>query len=209
MGNAGSGKTFLAEYLAFYYFIDDYELHYLTDRNLNSALRLIQKGKKQVFILDDFLGANFLNSENIISVSKDLKTLLDIAKRSENNLKLIFTSRDYILSQFLNQLDDNILKSNISNSFISTDIKNPKFRANLLYNYLENFQIDESIKKEFAESEIFFDIIKHPNFNPRLLKNIFSELNEKKGDIKTFFIYRLNNPNLFFQATFLRLSKEA
>lgn len=209
LGNAGSGKTFLAEYLAFYYFIDDYELHYLTDRNLNSALRLIQKGKKQVFILDDFLGANFLNSENIISVSKDLKTLLDIAKRSENNLKLIFTSRDYILSQFLNQLDEHILKSNISNGFISTDIKNPKFRANLLYNYLENFQIDESIKKEFAESEIFFDIIKHRNFNPRLLKNIFSELNEKKGDIKTFFIDRLNNPNLFFQATFLRLSKEA
>ena len=27
LGNAGSGKTFLAEYLAFYYFIDDYELH--------------------------------------------------------------------------------------------------------------------------------------------------------------------------------------
>ena len=209
LGNAGSGKTFLAEYLAFYYFIDDYELHYLTDRNLNSALRLIRKGEKQVFILDDFLGANFLNSENIISVSKDLKTLLDIAKRSENNLKLIFTSRDYILSQFLNQLDDNILKSNISNGFISTDMKNPKFRANLLYNYLENFQIDESIKKEFVESEIFFDIIKHPNFNPRLLKNIFSELNEKKGDIKTFFIDRLNNPNLFFHTTFLRLSKEA
>lgn len=209
LGSAGSGKTTLAEHLAFKYFIDSYELHYLTDRNLNNALRLIQQGKNQLFIIDDFLGASFLSIDSILSLSSDLKALLEIVKKSNNQLKLIFTSRDYIVSQFIAKIEDSYFKNIIENNSFTTNLYNPRFRADLLYSYLINFDIKEEIKKEFLSSEIFFNIIKHESFNPRLLKNIFIQLNYKKEDIKTFFISRLDNPISFFQATFSKLSPEA
>lgn len=44
----------------------------------------------------------------------------------------------------------------ILNNSISTNINNPRFRADLLYSYFVNFEIDENIKKEFVSSQAFF-----------------------------------------------------
>ena len=81
-GDPGSGKTITAGYLAMQYFLDErkYEFHSIRDRRLRDAVSLIKKGTKQVFILDDFLGATFLHNENMLSITEDLITLIKIAK---------------------------------------------------------------------------------------------------------------------------------
>lgn len=105
-GDPGSGKTITAGHLAVQYFLDErkYEFHSIRDRRLSDAVSLIKKGTKQVFILDDFLGATFLHNENMLSITEDLITLIKIAKKSNGDIKLIFTSRDYIISQMLEKL---------------------------------------------------------------------------------------------------------
>ena len=74
----GSGKTITAGYLAMQYFLDErkYEFHSIRDRRLSDAVSLIKKGTKQVFILDDFLGATFLHNENMLSITEDLITFI-------------------------------------------------------------------------------------------------------------------------------------
>jgi len=202
-GDPGSGKTITAGHLAMQYFLDErkYEFHSIRDRRLSDAVSLIKKGTKQVFILDDFLGATFLHNENMLSTTEDLITLIKIAKKSNGDTKIIFTSRDYIISQMLTQIDDAIeLNALLVNHTEPLNILEPVFRANLIYSYFINADITPEQKENFLKDKKYLFILKHRNFNPRLIKEIFKNIDQ---------LNLLDNPSKIWQKSFMKLSKEA
>lgn len=202
-GDPGSGKTITAGYLAMQYFLDErkYEFHSIRDRRLSDAVSLIKKGTKQVFILDDFLGATFLHNENMLSITEDLITLIKIAKKSNGDIKLIFTSRDYIISQMLGQIDDAAeLNTLLINNTESISMLEPVFRANLVYSYFLNADITLEQKENFVKDKKYLYIIEHKNFNPRVIKEVFKDINN---------LSLLDDPSKIWQKSFMKLSKEA
>ena len=52
------------------------EIRSTTPQHIQFAIQLIQKGINQVIVIDDFLGATFLSSDNLLSVANDLKVLI-------------------------------------------------------------------------------------------------------------------------------------
>lgn len=202
-GDPGSGKTITAGYLVMQYFLDErkYEFHSIRDRRLSDAVSLIKKGTKQVFILDDFLGATFLHNENMLSITEDLITLIKIAKKSNGDIKLIFTSRDYIISQMLGQIDDAAeLNTLLINNTESISMLEPVFRANLVYSYFLNADITLEQKENFVKDKKYLYIIEYKNFNPRVIKEVFKDINN---------LSLLDDPSKIWQKSFMKLSKEA
>lgn len=202
-GDPGSGKTITAGHLAMKYFLDErkYEFHSIRDRRLSDAVNLIKKGTKQVFILDDFLGATFLHNESILSTTEDLITLIKIAKKSNGDTRIIFTSRDYIISQMLTQIDDAVeLNALLVNNTEPLNILEPVFRANLIYSYFINADITLDQKENFLKAKKYLHIIEHKNFNPRVIQEIFKDINN---------LSLLDNPSKIWQKSFMKLSKEA
>ena len=210
-GDPGSGKTISASHLAVKYYFSEpsYEFQWISDRKLNDAIQLIQKGINQVIVIDDFLGATFLSSDNLLSVANDLKVLINIAQKSDGKLKIIFTSRDYILSQMLVQIDDSILKEQITKNSYTINLFDSIFRANIVYSYYINTNLSTLQKQEFINKKVYQTIIQHDNFNPRLLKNIFMELNNSDNLVSQFCIEKLDNPSSIWKNAFSKLSKEA
>ena len=61
-GIPGIGKTILARILIYNYLLKDFELIVISS-DINEAESLYERGKKQLFYYDDFLGRNFLGQE--------------------------------------------------------------------------------------------------------------------------------------------------
>lgn len=212
-GDPGSGKSITAGHLALQYFLEDeaYEFHFIRDRNLRGVIDLIQKGTNQIFILDDFLGASFLHTQDILSTASDLQTLVHIASKSDGKLKLIFTSRDYIIKQFYSKTDDEYSLKNLFVKSTSTiTLEDPIFRANLIYSYFSNSKLTPKQKENFINTKLYFTIIKHDNFNPRFLKQIFENGSYLENEnISSWCILQLNEPEKIWQKPFMTLSYEA
>ncbi len=96
-GIPGIGKTILARILIYNYLLKDFELVVISS-DINEAESLYERGKKQLFYYDDFLGRNFL--EERLEKNEDQRLVRFIEKiKSGSNKKLIMTTREYILSQ--------------------------------------------------------------------------------------------------------------
>jgi len=60
-GEPGIGKTTLADHLCLFYIINKYEFFYI-ENSLSEAESVYDRGKKQIFYFDDFLGRNYLSA---------------------------------------------------------------------------------------------------------------------------------------------------
>lgn len=212
-GDPGVGKSITAGHLAFEYYLakQPYEFHYIRDRKLEDVISLIQKGVKQVFMLDDFLGASFLHTENLLSTTSDFITLVNIAKKSEGEIKLIFTSRDYIIAQLYSQVDEeDILKALLLRTTVTIDLLEPLFRARLVHRYFTNTKLSQIKYDNFIENKTYQNIINHKNFNPRFLKQMFYTMEYiEEPNISKWCIEQLNDPIKIWQKAFKKLSDEA
>lgn len=74
-------------------------------------------------------------------------------KKSDGKLKIIFTSRDYILSQMLVQIDDSILKEQITKNSYIINLFDSIFRANIVYSYYINTNLSTLQKQEFINKK--------------------------------------------------------
>jgi hypothetical protein len=215
-GAAGVGKTTTCAYLALQLAAaDDYEFHFLHDvSSIKDVWDLQQAGRKQCFVMDDFLGATFLDPQNVLSIEQELVTLLDKAQRSDGTLKLLLATRDYVLHQAAERLpklhawlDAKKQHMSVAIEYLKTPIQS---KANILYNLMFYSDLSPDRRNALVRRKSYRSIIEHRHFNPRLLKSIFNDPEANHADdVHAWLQQQLDDPARYWESTFMRLSDAA
>ncbi len=211
-GIPGIGKTTLARILIFIYLLKDYEL-VVVSSDINEAESLYERGKKQLFYYDDFLGRNFL--EERLKKNEDQRLVRFIERiKNGSNKRLIMTTREYILSQA--KLKYEIFANSnleIAKCIIDLGKYSKLIRAEILYNHLFYSNLPHGYIHALLIDKSYLKIIDHPNYNPRIIE-IMTDIG-KMGDISereffNFFISNLNNPTNVWEHSFMtQISKSS
>lgn len=214
-GDAGTGKSTTCGYLGLQLATQGYELHILSDTaSIQGAWTLLQVEKKQCFVLDDFLGATFLSLQDALELERSLLSLLNKAKNSSGQLKLLIASRDYVLNQASERLPNlaNWLQQNTSKFAvqISYAVIPDSAKADILYNLIHFSPLENSHRQELIENRNYWQIIWHQHFNPRLIKGLLHQVQSNDSQLlMPELIKGLDSPALYWENTFQRLSDEA
>src|SRR5665648_33224 len=195
-GIPGIGKTTLARILIFIYLLKDYEL-VVVSSDINEAESLYERGKKQLFYYDDFLGRNFL--EGRLKKNEDQRLVRFIEKiKKGSNKKLIMTTREYILSQA--KLKYEIFANfnlDLAKCIIDLEKYSKLIRAEILYNHLFYSNLPPGYIRVLLIDKNYLKIIDHPNYSTRIIQLMtdiskIDYISERK--FIDLFIGSLNNP---------------
>lgn len=194
-GEAGIGKTSLADQLAHHYIAEGYELCVI-ENDVSEAEGRFEKGKKQVFYFDDFLGRNYLMA---IEGHRDSHVLNFLDRVSRDKTKrFILTSRSTVLSQGKQHSDLLYIKKIDKKEYeITIQSLSVLDRAKILYNHIWHSGLSEEHIAELYVDRRYLKIANHRNFNPRLISFITDPDRVSSVKPKEYWDYitdRLDNP---------------
>jgi hypothetical protein len=170
-GEPGIGKTTLSELICLYYVGKGYQFVYCDD--VDEAENVFAKDVKQIFLLDDFLGSNFLEVFSGKIESKILR-FMERVKHGQNKA-LILNSRTTIYQQASNK-GIHWREHNWGDLNYCIDISayEELDRAKMLYNHLRYRGLDEVVFEKVKTTKSYFKIIRHANYSPRTIETITS-----------------------------------
>ena len=173
-GIPGIGKTTLARMLVYSMLAQDFEeFVYITD-DMDNAARMFEKGKRQVFFFDDFLGKTSFVKQPI-SFENKLVTFIDKVKNSKNTL-FILATREYVLSEALTHYEMLAISNiDIARCTIQLEHYTKTIKARILYNHFAEADIPAEYINAFLNKRSYRDLIEHKNFNPRVIQAIIKE----------------------------------
>jgi DNA polymerase III delta prime subunit len=209
VGNPGIGKTTLARMLVCRYVADGYEPLFV-DGHIGDVWSVIDRAKvgdqRFVVVYDDFLGqVRFGDSKFGKNEDKTLLQFLEKVRRAKN-IRLILTTREYILADaqrmygLLDQKHNEIEKFTLK----LADYKEWQ-RARVLFNHLYFSDLPDSRLKLFVASKTYRELIKHDNFNPRIVETICKVSNTRTMSDKEFIKYvtqEFDNPSKLWEHPF-------
>jgi hypothetical protein len=168
-GIPGIGKTTLARMLVYNILADGYEEFVCIQDNLNDGAKLFQKGRKQVFFFDDFLGSNVFEPLEK-DFDKKLISFIDAIKREKDKI-FILTTREYILSEAkirYEKFQTNNIE--IAKCTVDLGVYTRYIRANILYNHLAEADLPNQYIEQILHDKRYKNLIDHPHFNPRIIE---------------------------------------
>lgn len=177
-GQPGVGKTTLANVMSFLLLGDKengFEELISIPRDFNDALTLLSAdpNKKQLFLFDDFLGENFLQSGLNRHESTVFSNFLRHIERSKKNKALIMTTREYILRQAAETSRTLRDRTTQEREYIVDLTKYPlETKARILYEHVSRWDVPEEHLQYFLSNHIYRKIVKHRNYSPRLIEGI-------------------------------------
>ena len=200
-GNPGVGKTTLANMLAVEYIDSGYELIKIT-QNIREGYELLQEGKKQIFIFDDFLGQTGLDIKLNKNEDSDIIKFIEYMNKSKNK-KFILTTRVYILNQAQEKYEE-LARYDFKLNEVTIELEDYSLydKSRILYNHLYFKKIRKEYILNLLENNII-NIIKHSNYNPRLVENITEHFLPR--DPKQFyyeFMHNLDNPKRIWEIAY-------
>ncbi len=203
-GIPGIGKTTLAQVLVTKLFDSGYNLITVRD-NIYEALDLLDLTKKNVIYYDDFLGQSSIHERLGKNEDKGIIRLITEAKNS-TNLKLILTTREYILEdakRIYEPLNNNDL--DIAKCIISVQDYTRGIKARIFYNHLFFSKLDSAYIRAIIQDQNYKKIIDHACYNPRIIEwmtlgNGASGITPSK--YASEFIEVLNNPTQVWEHAF-------
>lgn len=202
-GQAGIGKTTLAEHLALEYIADGYEFFQVAEK-ISEAESVFQKERKQVFYFDDFLGSNYTSAISGHEGSHISQFIARIAK--DRTKKFILTSRSNILNQgriFIQKLSASEIRE--SEYEITLDSLTQMDKARILYNHIWHSELHKEQIEELYKDKRYRAIINHANYNPRLIEFITDSSNISQNCHLNFWEFiseTLSNPQHVWQHPF-------
>ncbi|MYM86557.1 hypothetical protein GTP91_05110 [Rugamonas sp. FT82W] len=171
-GLPGVGKSTLAKMLLYTYIGQGYEpVSILTD--FESGRERFQRGKKQIFYFDDFIGATFLGERASAFTRNEDRAILDFIEmvKSSPTTLLVMTTREHILTQAI-AASEKLKHSDLISSRCVLEIGDysVRQRAQILYNHIYFSDLPEDYRTVLLRNRFYQEIIKHKKFNPRLIE---------------------------------------
>lgn len=199
IGAPGIGKSTISEMLILDCVREEYAIRYSSENDIAALKRVISVDpqKKEVIILDDFLGQHYLKIDT--NVPRAVQTLVSFVKRNPAK-RLILNSRITILNEakqqsemFERMLDDNVA----SKYLIDTSSMTAYERAEILYNHLRCYKVPLAYLQSIRKKQAYMSIIEHKNYNPRIIEYAARRYAEAKSP-DAFYAYikhKLDKPN--------------
>lgn len=208
-GIPGIGKTTLARMLVYTMLAGGYEEFVYVD-DMDTAAKMFNKEKRQIFFFDDFLGANSFVQQSV-SFENKLITFIDKVRNSKHTL-FILSTREYVLSEAKAHYEKLSMSNiDIAKCTIELEYYTKTIRAKILYNHLAEANIPPEYINVFLYKRGYMTIINHQNFNPRVIESIIKEQiwetidpNDFANKVKEFF----DNPISVWQFAFEKLDVE-
>lgn len=170
-GQAGIGKTTLAEQLILLCSSSGYELTCIS-QDIREAEQAYDPDKPQLFYFDDFLGRNYLQALSGHEGSQIVNFIKRIS-RDKGKKKFVLTSRSTILNQgrILNDVFDfnNIDRNELE---IKLGSLSDLDKAHILYNHIWHSGLEPVYIDAFYSGRRYRQIVRHRNFNPRIIQFI-------------------------------------
>jgi hypothetical protein len=152
--------------------------------------------------------------QDALELEQSLVSLLNKAKSSNGQFKLLVASRDYVINQAKERLPKlaNWLQQNTPEFAVqikySTIPDNAK--ADILYNLIYFSSLQDHHRQAFVNKQSYWQVIRHRHFNPRLIKGLLNQLQNSTDKLLVpELMQALDNPTLYWENTFQRLSSEA
>ena len=207
-GIPGIGKTTLSRMLAYQILAKDYD-EFIKVNSMDDASQKLQKGKKQVFFYDDFMGSSFLDIKEIGFENK-LLSFIEKVKREPDKL-FILATREYIFAAAKRQYEKLALsKIDIAKCTIDLSSYTEEIRANILYNHLADAELPIEYIKALLDGKRYLRLIKHDNFNPRIIESFLKQKlykTEKPEDFVKRFLDFFDRPYSVWEYAFSNMSK--
>lgn len=207
-GIPGIGKTTLSRMLAYQILAKDYD-EFIKVNSMDDASQKLQKGKKQVFFYDDFMGSSFLDIKEIGFENK-LLSFIEKVKREPDKL-FILATREYILAAAKRQYEKLALsKIDIAKCTIDLSSYTEEIRASILYNHLADAELPIEYIKALLDGKRYLRLIKHDNFNPRIIESFLKQKlykTEKPEDFVKRFLDFFDRPYSVWEYAFSNMSK--
>jgi len=200
-GPPKSGKTFNGEMIA---------LNYGIHKNYSPILvhhpddihKLYNKNQKQLFVCDDAFGKHSL-SMLADDWFRKLETVLEL---TDNDHKLIFTSREYVFRAFQN-LDNDNSKKFLEKIIVESHNYPLNEKLAILHRYTFLSSFNDSDKNAILNDEI--SISTHKNFSPETIRSFFSRNieNDEKGSTLWQLHNHLDKPDDYLSSVFFSIDK--
>ncbi|WP_409319955.1 restriction endonuclease [Pseudomonas putida] len=170
-GQAGIGKTTLAQQLILLYAREGFELASVSE-HIHEAEQVYAPDKPQLFYFDDFLGRNYLEAL-ATHESSQIVNFIKRIYRDRKTKKFILTSRSTILNQG-RILNDMFEHNNVDRNEMEIRLESLSSldRAQILYNHIWHSGLSPAHIETFYANDRYHNVINHPNFNPRLIQFI-------------------------------------
>ena len=208
-GIPGIGKTTLARMLVYTMLANGYEEFVYVD-DMDTAAKMFNKDKRQIFFFDDFLGSNSFIQQSV-SFENKLITFIEKVRKSKHSL-FILSTREYVLSEVKAHYEKLSMSNiDIAKCTIELEYYTKTIRARILYNHLAEANIPPEYIDVFLDKRGYRTIINHQNFNPRVIESIIKEQiwetidsNDFANKVKEFF----DNPISVWQFAYEKLEIE-
>lgn len=166
-GEPGVGKTTLARVLTWLHLAQGWHVFVVDD--LREAMAVSTTGEKRLIFFDDFLGQISLTNDVIRNADQRLPTFLERV-RTNKDLRLIVTTRSYLLSQAQMQ-SDRLSSERVAASelLLNVGAYTRKIRAQIVFNHIYFSDLTQQEKYALLNDNFYLHMIDHRNFNPRLI----------------------------------------
>lgn len=183
-GVPGIGKTTLARMLVANLLSDKfsrqrgiarYDGFFFTDSQITDLVGVMQDGKRQVFLFDDFMG-KIAFEEGEKNFDSRIKKFIKACQHHGDKL-LILTTREYILQQGLVRYSCFTENEGLEMSKCIVDMgKYSRFvRAKILYNHLVANDIPQPYIDALLEDKNYLKLIDHKNYSPRIIERFLGK----------------------------------
>lgn len=195
-GIPGIGKTSLAKVLLAHYVNSDYTL-VVAQEHVREAIEGLRPDGNFVVYYDDFLGQSKLE----IGKNEDagLIGLFAKAKRVRGRIKVILTTREYILRE-ASGVSEKLRRSGVTElAKVVVDVGSYTRgrRARILYNHLFFSDLDPAFIAALVKNQRYKKVIDHDNFSPRVIEWMTQRRSTEGIEPEQFveeFLQNLDNP---------------
>lgn len=190
---------------------DGYEPLLVRDREVDSARRLLQEGHRQILILDDFLGAQFLEAERGLALEESLLGLIRRIQRGNGEHKLMMTTRDYILQQARQRLERFYRDTNrLDRVTLKVEELDEGERARILVAQLDRAEVSASHIQALVTSGTHRRLVRHRNFTPRLAADTADDAHHQSAAAYPDWLEaQFDDPAAYWETAFRHLSPPA